>query len=301
MSSQPILRLYLAHRSWSEGLLADLLPYIEPLGGHLLMPPSGSIVTLLYRDHELTQWGGRLELLTRLLPWVRQYGVSLYAPHPQASETIAHVLADLDGTLIRDELLIRLANHLGLAMDFERLTQRSMSGELDFIESFCLRTSMLAGVHRQQLIQVAQMAETSEGLEQLLSSLRSRHIGLDIVTSNYEVFCQVLAPRWGCERYHASRPEWRQDCLTGHFQADGLIDGSAKAARSQAIAREIGVSTMELMAIGDGANDLPMLACCGHACLYAGNANVAEPSLPITILLDLLDQHNGTRDLSLEP
>lgn len=229
----------------------------------------------------------RIDRLTQLLPLVRSYGAVVYYPSAQAQHPIAHVVSDLDGTLLQDELLVSLAKQVGLGQAFEEITQQAMLGTINFEDSFRLRTRMLSGTKLDLLVATARSARLALGIEPFYRWLTDCGLSLDIVTSNYDIFCQALQDRLTYDHYYASSPSFSGGELTGQFSGQ-VVDAEAKARLVQTIARERYVSLDQMLVVGDGANDLPMLAHAGHAMLYCASAIGAAPALPLTTMIDLL-------------
>ncbi|MDO4692643.1 MAG: HAD-IB family phosphatase [Porphyromonadaceae bacterium] len=233
------------------------------------------------REHRMTR-------LRQLLPLARKWGAVIYYPDAEALLPIAHVISDLDGTLLRDELLVSLAKQMGIGAKFEEITQRAMSGDVDFAESFRQRTLMLAGTKYSQLVSTAISARPTLGFEGFLQWLRVKGLAFDLVTSNYDIFCEALRECLGFDNYYASSPLFESDELTGYFEGN-IIDAEAKADVAQRIVNKRGITLAQTLILGDGANDLPMLSRAGHAVLY--RADSANP-LPLTIVIELI-QLNG--------
>lgn len=231
--------------------------------------------------------GQRLDRLTQLLPLVRSHGAVVYYPSAQAQHPIAHVVSDLDGTLLQDELLVSLARQVGLGQAFEEITQQAMLGAINFEDSFRQRTRMLAGTKRDLLVATARSARLALGIEAFYRWLADCGLPFDIVTSNYDIFCQALQDRLTYDHYYASSPSFSGGELTGQFSGE-VVDAETKARLVQTIARERDVSLDQMLVVGDGANDLPMLAHAGHAMLYCASAIGATPALPLTTMIDLL-------------
>lgn len=224
-----------------------------------------------------------------LLP-VAQRGASLiYMPQVGLRTLPKRCISDLDGTLIRNELLIDLARSVGIGAEFEALTYATIGGSLGFIESLSRRAQLLRGVEVSALSTLSRSIVPAEGLDRWLDWCARHGIGIDLATGNFEQICLSLRALIPFEHYCASQAEVECGRLTGRLVS--IADADAKARFCLATAQAHGLSPSELIAIGDGANDIPMLSSVGHACIYHGHEREGVLSIAIAHLIDLIEGH----------
>ncbi|WP_081951722.1 HAD family phosphatase [Porphyromonas sp. COT-239 OH1446] len=209
-----------------------------------------------------------LRLLTALLPLVRHGRGALYLSRSEALWPIRYVFADLDGTLIPDEVMIALARQRGLGEAMSRLTMEAMLGQSSFAESFAQRSRMLKGLRLSEVAQVVDEVEIPLDVLRWIGTLKRSGIGLEVVSGAYREVVAPLCMRLGVRDYCASAALFEGDYFTGTL-TEPLVDDLYKAdyVRFRTIAR--GILPLRVMAIGDGANDLPMLSQAAHALLFA--------------------------------
>lgn len=220
-----------------------------------------SISTLL--DENL-----RLISLQYLLPYVRAKGYACYLRQTDA-ERIQRIVADLDGTLTKHELLIELSRGKPWEEEMTRLTEETMSGMHSFEASFAKRMRHLEGITASEIEQLGQDIPLALGAELLPYFIQGESLRLDIASSNIAPYVHSLAIRLGANRYLASIPQLAEDdeTLTGH-----LIEPIVASEHKRAFVLEdpdSKASAMATLALGDGANDLGMLSVAGHALLYS--------------------------------
>lgn len=211
-------------------------------------------------DGDPTEEATRLGYLQHLLPHLRHSPLALYFPHPQAS-TVERWAFDLDGTLLPDELLPLLAEDYGCAAEMARLTEAAMQGSVPFAESFTKRTALLQGLPLERLHALAQRLPLPQGTAALLEQLRQTGTPLALVSGNYQPLVEQLAQRLQIPTFLGSQIRTDSHRLLG-LASEGLVDEQRK--RTFLLHWGQGHSTIY---IGDGANDLPALAACGHALL----------------------------------
>ena len=160
-----------------------------------------------------------------------------------------------------------------------------MGGAEDFKENFRRRVRMLKNVPVNLVQGVASRLVWADGLETLMQTLRSRKIKTAIITGNFNVFGEVVKERFGFDYVFTSVPEIKGDLLTGEIAGD-VIDANAKVAIMKKLCAQLDVPLENTIAVGDGANDVPMLAAAGVAVVY--NAIKAETGID-DVILPLLD------------
>lgn len=172
------------------------------------------------------------------------------------------VVFDMDSTLIDVEVIDELAKEYGVGDQVSLITEQAMRGEIDFRESFQRRVALLAGLSEETLEKVASRINLTEGAELLISTMRSLGYTTAILSGGFTYFAELLRERLGIDYIHANMLEINDGKVTGKVVGD-VIDGARKAELLQHIATQEGIALEQVIAVGDGANDLPMLSIAG--------------------------------------
>ncbi len=210
------------------------------------------------------------------------------------------VALDMDSTLVPYEFIDELAAAAGVGDEVAGITAAAMRGELDFVESFTRRVALLKGLDESALQRIASELTLMEGAERLAETLKSLGYKIAILSGGFTYFGRLLQERLGIDHLHANELEVRDGVVTGEVVGD-IVDGRRKADLLQEIAREEGISLEQVIAVGDGANDLPMLNLAGLGIAFHAKPIVregAEHSLS-TIGLDGILYLMGIRDRDL--
>ena len=225
----------------------------------------------------------RRQLLERLLPWARGRSLPFYYPSSEARRPIRRVAFDLDGTLIRDELMVLLAGQVGRGEEMQQLTEAAMCGARPFRESFVARSQLLLGLSEAELLRpLAQLSFAPDAAE-LIAQLQQRGLELCLITGAYEPLAAALGAQLSLPLGCASAVRMGGGHLAGLIE-EAIVDAEAKARYLQEWA---GCELHATLALGDGANDIHMLSTAGHALHYSCIA----PSAPSLIhLLELLQR-----------
>ncbi|PWG64606.1 phosphoserine phosphatase SerB [Sediminicurvatus halobius] len=172
------------------------------------------------------------------------------------------VVFDMDSTLIREEVIDELAWEAGAGEAVSRVTAAAMRGEIDFSESLRQRVALLEGLEESVLERVAERLTLTEGAERLLKTLRTLGYRTAVISGGFDYFGRRLQRRLRLDYVHANRLEIVDGRLTGRVLGE-IVDGERKAALLREIAAEEGIELAQVIAVGDGANDLPMLRVAG--------------------------------------
>ncbi len=172
------------------------------------------------------------------------------------------VVFDMDSTLIEAEVIDELAREAGVGERVSAITERAMRGEIDFRESFCSRVALLKGLDEAVLARVAKRIKITEGAELLIGTLKSLGYKTAILSGGFGYFGKLLQNHLGIDHVFANELEMEHGRVTGRVTGD-VIDGARKAQLLRQIATAEGVSLEQVIAVGDGANDLPMLSIAG--------------------------------------
>ena len=211
------------------------------------------------------------------------------------------VAFDMDSTLIRAEVIDELANLHGVGEEVSAITAAAMRGELDFRQSLTKRVALLKGLPAQRLQDLLHTVQLADGAERLISTLKLLGYKTAILSGGFIFFGTHLQARLGIDYVFANDLEIANRMLTGRLSSE-VVDGKKKAELLEMIARKENLSLDQVVAVGDGANDLPMLNLAGmgiafHAKpLVRKSANQAVSHLGLDSILYLL----GVRDRDLD-
>jgi phosphoserine phosphatase len=207
------------------------------------------------------------------------------------------VAFDMDSTLIEAEVIDELAIEAGVGDEVIAITESAMRGEIDFNESFQRRVALLKGLDESVLAQVAARLPITEGAERLVSTLKKLGYKTAILSGGFQYFGQFLQKKLGIDYVHANELEIVDGKVTGNVTGT-IVNGERKAFLLEEIAKNEGISLEQTIAVGDGANDLPMLSKAGLGIAFRAkplvrqNAEQAISTLGLDGVLYLL----GIRD-----
>ena len=180
------------------------------------------------------------------------------------------VAIDMDSTLITIECIDELGDAAGRRPEIAAITEAAMRGELDFGESLRRRVALLSGVDEAALERVYdEKLQLSPGAERLVAGCKAAGIRLLLVSGGFSFFTERLRARLGLEYTLSNELEIRNGKLTGGLVGE-IVGARAKAERLREVARAIGARREHTLAIGDGANDLPLMAEAGMSVAFRG-------------------------------
>ncbi len=203
------------------------------------------------------------------------------------------VVFDMDSTLIDAEVIDELAIEAGVGEQVAAITEAAMRGEVDFKESFKQRLALLEGLRESVLQTVADRLRLNDGAEYLLKSLKQLGFKTAIVSGGFTFFGRHLQDKLGVDYVYANELDVAGGVVTGKVAGE-IIDGQRKAEILVEIARELGLNLEQVIAVGDGANDLPMLNIAGLGIafrakpLVKASAKQAIPNVGLDGILYLL-------------
>lgn len=212
------------------------------------------------------------------------------------------VCFDMDSTLIQTEVIDELAELAGVGTEVKAITEAAMQGEIDFNESFVRRMKLLKGLSETVLHDVAVNLPITKGARRLIDTLKSYGFKTAILSGGFTYFGNYLQKELGIDYVYANELEIKDGVLTGNYLGD-IVNGYKKAEYLQDIALKEGININQTIAIGDGANDLPMLNVAGLGIAFhakptvKNNAQSSISSIGLDGVLYLLGYHDRHIDL----
>lgn len=182
---------------------------------------------------------------------------------------------DMDSTLIQTECIDELAKRAGVGDKVSEITARAMHGEIDFKESFKERVALLKGLDASVMKDIAENMPITEGTDRLMSVLKTCGYKIAILSGGFTYFGEYLRKKYGIDYVYANELEIGDDGkLTGRYVGD-IVDGQRKAELLKLIAQVERVNLAQTIAVGDGANDLPMIGEAGLGIAFHAKPRVA--------------------------
>jgi phosphoserine phosphatase len=212
------------------------------------------------------------------------------------------VCFDMDSTLIQTEVIDELAELAGVGAQVRAITEAAMNGELDFDESFKRRMALLEGLSEDVLQKVAENLPITKGAHRLMRALKYYGYKTAILSGGFTYFGKYLQKELGIDYVHANKLEIVDGKLTGKYIGE-IVNGERKAEYLKAIAKKEGIHINQTIAVGDGANDLPMLNLAGLGIAFHAKPTVKEntetsiSSLGLDGVLYLLGYHDRHIDM----
>jgi len=249
-----------------------------PLPGDAL----GEIVALTGASHVVTL-GPSAWRLTRaaeqpqVQPWCAQRSLDFaWVPDERRLTGLRLVAMDMDSTLVTIESIDEMGDMLGIRDRIASVTAQAMRGEIDYAESLRRRVALLAGLEEAALERICeQRMHLSPGAEALVRGCRERGIRTLLVSGGFDFFTARLQQRLGIDEALSNVLEIKGARLTGRVLG-AIVDGEAKAAKLRAEIHRLGLRREQALAIGDGANDIPMMSEAGVSVAYRAKPAVRE-------------------------
>ena len=209
---------------------------------------------------------------------------------------------DMDSTLIHTECLDQLAERAGVGDEVKAITASAMRGEIDFTESFTRRVALLKGLDESVMEDFARNLPFNEGLERMMTILKRVGYKTAILSGGFTYFGKYLQQKFGFDYVYANELEIKDGKLTGRYLGD-VVDGRRKAELLRLLCQVEHIDLAQAVAVGDGANDLPMLGLAGLGIAYHAKPKVragARQSISSTGLDGIL-YFLGLKDSQIDP
>ncbi|MDR2122651.1 MAG: phosphoserine phosphatase SerB [Flavobacteriaceae bacterium] len=211
---------------------------------------------------------------------------------------------DMDSTLIQTEVINELAERAGVGKEVTAITESAMNGEIDFSESFKRRIKLLEGLDESVLKEIAEKLPITEGLERLMSVLKKSGYKTAIISGGFTYFGDYLKDKFGFDYVFANKLEIVKGKLTGNYLGD-IVDGKKKAEYLKLLATIENIDIQQTVAVGDGANDLPMLSIAGLGIAFHAkptvkqNANHSLSTVGLDGILYFLGYKDSSEDIEM--
>ena len=249
------------------GLAGDAISEIVALTG------ASHVVTLGPSAWRLT----RAAEQPQVQPWCAQRSLDFaWVPEERTLAGLRLVAMDMDSTLVTIESIDEMGDMLGIKDRIAAITAQAMRGEIDYAESLRRRVALLAGLEEAALEQICeQRMHLSPGAEALVRGCRERGIRTLLVSGGFNFFTAWLQRRLGIDEALSNVLDIERGRLTGRLLG-AIVDGRAKAAKLREAMNRLGLRREQALAIGDGANDIPMMSEAGTSVAYRAKPAVRE-------------------------
>jgi phosphoserine phosphatase len=184
------------------------------------------------------------------------------------------LLADMESTIVTRELTDELATLAGMGEAIAAMTAASMRGEVDFADSLRARIAMLRGQPASLLERVKDLVELAPGARALVQTMKAHGARTALVSGGFDCFAAMAAAACGFDELHANRLVIAEGKLAGQV-VEPILDRFAKRATLERLATDLAISPSDAAAVGDGANDIPMIEAAGLGVAYHGKPVVA--------------------------
>ncbi|MFT5453427.1 MAG: phosphoserine phosphatase, partial [Enterobacterales bacterium] len=190
------------------------------------------------------------------------------------------LIMDMDSTLVQAETIDEIARIAGVGDKVAKITESAMRGELDFTESLIARVSMLKGISLETLAKVHERLPLTAGAICLLQKAKENGCHTALVSGGFTLFAGPIATQLSFDTLSANTLEIENNTLTGKVTGD-IVDGESKLKTLKQLQKKLGINASQIVAIGDGANDLPMLSAAGTGIAFHAKPKVQEQAKTI--------------------
>ncbi len=210
--------------------------------------------------------GGNDELKDTLNEWALTQGIDIILQKVAGRRKKA-LLADMESTLIKEEMLEELADFVGLRAKVEEITTRAMNGELDFKAALKERLALLKDLPAVILEELCGKITVTGGAKELVATMRAHGARCIIVSGGFKVFTDYVAKQLGFDENHGNALDIQNGKISGEM-LEPVLDKHSKRAILADTAKNMNISEAEIITVGDGANDVPMLLASGLGIAY---------------------------------
>jgi phosphoserine phosphatase len=271
---------------------------IDRLSERTPLAPSNGVTRMCVELAASGTLGSEAEFRAALMALTARHDVDIAFQHDTPYRRHRRLVAfDMDSTLIRTEVIDELAALAGVGAEVQAITEAAMRGDLDFQASFRRRVALLKGLPESALRQIVDTVPLMDGAERLVGTLRKLGYKTAILSGGFTFVGRALQQRLGIDYLHANELDIRDGVVTGDVR-EPVVDGARKAHHLTEIAQAEGLNMEQVIAVGDGANDLPMLELAGLGIAFRAKPLVrqsARQSLS-TLGLDGILYLIGVRD-----
>jgi phosphoserine phosphatase len=231
---------------------------------------------------------GRLK--QRIMLKSRELGVDLALQKMESYRKNKRLIFfDMDSTLVDMEIIDELARRAGVHREVARITERAMRGDFDFEEALIQRVALLKGLSVEEMAELRSRIPLSEGVEELIVTLKWLGYRLGVVTGGFDFFADYLKEKLGFDFAYSNRLEIRNGALTGRVTGE-IVDAVGKARIVSRVSCDMGIPLDQIVVVGDGANDALMIGQAGLGIAYNAKRRldrVAQVSLGRSRLLHI--------------
>ncbi len=183
------------------------------------------------------------------------------------------IVFDMDSTLIQHEVIDEMALQYGIGDQVKSITERAMNGELNFNQSLTERVSLLKGFPKEEMEKILQRLKLTPGAKELIAELKKRGFKTAIISGGFKYFAESIKTKLEIDYAFANDLAWDDRKLSGHVLTP-ILNAEEKARLLEELAQKEGLSLEETIAVGDGANDLPMLSKAGMGIAFHAKEKV---------------------------
>ncbi len=230
----------------------------------------------------------------RIMLKSRELGVDLAIQKMEAYRKNKRLIFfDMDSTLVDMEVIDEMARRAGVHREVARITEKAMRGDFDFEEALIQRVALLKGLSLEELHQIRGAIPLSEGVQELVATLKWLGYRLGLVTGGFDFFADHMKEELGLDFAYSNRLEIKNGALTGKVTGD-IVDAAGKARIVNQVSCDLGIPLDQIVVVGDGANDALMIGQAGLGIAYNAKkrldsvANVSLGKARLTHLFHLL-------------
>lgn len=222
----------------------------------------------------LSEFKDEEKLKFDLMDLSNQYQIdTAFIPLDESRTNRRLIVFDMDSTLIQHEVIDEMAMVFGIGDKVKLITERAMNGELNFNQALMERVALLKGFHRSEMELIMKRLKLTPGAEKLISEVKKQGYKTAIISGGFKYFAENFKNHLGLNYAFANDLEWDGDVLTGRVLGK-IINAEEKARILEELAYKEGLSLDQVVAVGDGANDLLMLSKAGFGIAFHAKEKV---------------------------